>query len=117
MQAAVSSSRCFIAFTPQDILPLLDGRIRAVLRRQFSGKVGDTFYAGESGLLCRVTRIEHLPISRAAVIHHSRLGFTSPQDVLADWQRHHPHIGHRHDLPTFYVEFEPVYQGGDPCQK
>ena len=94
-----------LEFTPDEDLPLLQGRITATLRTKLLGRPGDYFYAGRTGMRCTITSIRGLAVGPAAVMYYNRMGFESPERFLTFWRRIHPYIGHDLTRRAFLYEF------------
>jgi len=97
---------CLEFFPDQDRL-LLEGKIRATLRIARDVQIGDCFYAGRTGLRCRITSIKAIAVGRAAAMYHQKLGYNTTADFLSFWRQAHPYIGLNLARKAFLITFAP----------
>jgi hypothetical protein len=79
------------------------------MRTKLTLKRGDTFYAGQTGLLCRITSVSKLSVAQA-LTHYRELGFASHEEAFIQWQQLHPFIGKRLHYKVFFYRFEVVQE-------
>ena len=97
-----------LTFLPDEYKPLLDGQITATIRLGLDLKPGDKFYAGSTGLLCRITSARRLSVGQAVTMHYRAMGFASRNEALIRWHKLHPHIGHLLHHRVGFYRFEQV---------
>lgn len=100
-----------LGFFPDEEKLLLEGKINATLRvKTFGAQVNDYFYAGCTGLKCRITSIGPIAVGPAAEMYCQRLGYRTAQEFLSFWQETHPRT--RNDLTqlVFLISFKPEGQ-------
>ena len=105
-----------LTFLPDEYKPLLDGRIKATMRTSPVLKRGDEFYAGATGLRCRVTSVRHLSVGQIVAMHYRSMGFSSHEDAFIAWRELHPHIGHLLNDKVYFYRFEQVPNQAAPTQ-